>query len=254
MMIQTIQTVVADNDASREALIRIIQEHCPVIEILAECNSIKTTWQSVNQLNPRLVFLGVELADGNGFDLLRMFREIPFKLIIISLSRDYAVEAFRFSATDYLIKPVKVAELTEAIDKVQRDMNLVNTIRDALILNPGNGRPQELNNSVVISNTKGFTVVKTDEIIMCKAEGYCTGFYLTGNAMLSSSQNLKYYEALLPAGRFMRVHNSYIINKEHVTGYTFQKEILLSENLKCPLSAGNKKEFLAAFGKYNRKY
>jgi two-component system, LytTR family, response regulator len=248
-MIQSIKTIVVDNDSSRENLTRIIREHCPVIEILAECNSLKTAWQSVAQVNPQLVFLGVELADGNGFDLLRMFRNIPFKFIIIALSRDYAVEAFRFSATDYLIKPVQIAELMEAVVKVQRDLILVNTIQEALIINRDGARPVELNQTLVISNTKGFTVTKTDDIILCEAGGYSTNFYLTGNHRISSSHNLKYYETLLPADRFMRVHNSYIINKEHVTGYTFQKEILLSENLKCSLSAGHKTAFLDAFRK-----
>jgi two-component system LytT family response regulator len=243
MPLQTIHTVVIDNDSSREVLIRMIRENCPAVEIVSACNSIKSAYHSIRQYLPRLVFLAIDLEDGNGFEVLKMCREIPFKTIIISPSKDYAVEAFRFSVADFLLKPVNPDELKEAVQKVQSDGE-----KEVETWEEKAGKAA-INNHLIIANTKGFTVVKNDEIILCEASGYCTVFYLTGNRKISSSHNLKHYTALLPGNRFMRVHNSFIINMEHVKGYTYQGEILLSENLKCALSAGKKRTFLAAFGK-----
>ena len=243
MPLQTIHTVVIDNDASQELLIRTIRENCPAIEIVSACNSIKSAYHSIRQYLPRLVFLATDLEDGNGFEVLKMCRELRFKTILVSPSIEYAVAAFRFSVADFLLKPVNPDELKEAVRKVQCNGEMESETGDE---KPGKAA---MNNHLIVANTKGFTVVKNDEIILCEASGYCTVFYLSGNRKISSSHNLKHYTGLLSENRFMRVHNSFIINMEHVKGYTFQGEILLSENLKCSLSAGKKKLFLAAFGK-----
>jgi two-component system, LytTR family, response regulator len=243
MLNLTIHTIVIDNDDSREHLIHMIRENCPAVEIVSECNSIKSAYHSIRQYLPRLVFLATDLEDGNGFEVLKMCRDIHFKTILVSPSTEYAVEAYRFSVADFLLKPVNPEELMEAVRKVQSSGDMESETGDE------KAGKAAMNNHMIIANTKGFTVVKNDEIILCEASGYCTVFYLSGNRKISSSHNLKHYTGLLPENRFMRVHNSFIINLEHVKGYTYQGEILLSENLKCSLSAGKKRMFLAAFGK-----
>jgi two-component system LytT family response regulator len=110
-----------------------------------------------------------------------------------------------------------------------------------------------LDKNLVISNTKGFDVVKMSDIILCQADGYCTNFIIRGKTRISSSRNLKYYEELLPTTSFMRVHHSYIINIECVTGYSNQEVIVLTEENSCPVSASHKQEFLKMF-KNGRKF
>ena len=96
-------------------------------------------------------------------------------------------------------------------------------------------------------------ILKTSDIIMCEADGYCTRFYLHGNSKLSSSRNLKFYADILPSNVFIRTHNSFVINLNHVKGYSNQEEILLTDGLKCPLSLGNKNHFMNLFKATNKR-
>jgi two-component system LytT family response regulator len=103
---------------------------------------------------------------------------------------------------------------------------------------------------LVISDLNGFSVIRISDIIYLEADRYCTDLHITGNTKITSSKNLGYYLELLPPEQFMRVHNSYIINIRKVTGYTNQGEILLAENLRCPLSTTHKHQFLKHFRKF----
>jgi two-component system, LytTR family, response regulator len=250
-MTRLIKSVIVDDEQpSREALANYIREYCPDIEIVSECKSAKTAWKCINERQPRLVFLDIEMPRGNGFDLLRMFKTIPFKVIFVTAFSDYAIQAFRFSATDYLMKPVKVGELVEAVVKVRKELDIVDSGRNILTFLENLDSPDGVSKKLVIPDLKGFSVIPLDDIILCEADGYCTNFHLSDHTKTVSSKNLKHYEEMLPEEHFMRVHHSYIINLHKVTGYTHQGEILLAPKLRCPLSAGYKQHFLASFKKY----
>jgi len=119
-MLKTI--VVNDEKPSREALSTYIRDYCADVEIVSECDSVKTAYRAIVDHQPQLVFLDIEMPNGNGFDLLHLFNPISFKVIFVTAYADYAIKAFRFSATDYLLKPVKVDELVESVSKVQQEM------------------------------------------------------------------------------------------------------------------------------------
>jgi two-component system LytT family response regulator len=179
-----------------------------------------------------------------------MFSTIPFKVIFITAYSEYAIRAFRFSATDYLMKPVSISELTEAVSKVRRELDTLESFQNISALLENLQSPQTGINKLVIPDNKGFSVIRLSEIIFCQADSYCTIFHLTGNSGLLSSKNLKYYEDLLPPEEFMRVHNSFLVNIRHVTGYTYQGDITMSENRSCPLSIAYKPLFLKLFRKF----
>jgi two-component system, LytTR family, response regulator len=242
--------IVDDEQPSREALANYVREYCTDIEIVSECKSAKTAWKCINEHKPQLVFLDIEMPRGSGFDLLRMFKTIPFKVIFVTAFSDYAIQAFRFSATDYLMKPVKVGELVEAVDKVRKEVGLLDSNRNILTFLENLDAPAGESKKLVIPDLKGFSVIRIDDIVFCEADGYCTIFHLAIQTKTVSSKNLKHYEDMLPEDHFMRVHNSYIINIHKVTGYTHQGEILLNAGLRCPLSAGYKQHFLASFKKF----
>lgn len=250
MNVHLIKTVIVDDEEpSRKALANYLCEFCPNIQIVAECNSRKTAFKAISEKQPQLVFLDIEMPRGSGFDLLRMFDSINFKVIFVTAFSNYAVQAFRFSATDFLLKPIKISELVEAYHKVQDELANANSFENIKALLTNLSTQNSANENLVISDSKGFTVVKTDDIILCEADGYCTRFHLSGNSKISSSRNLKYYEDLLPVNKFVRTHHSYIVNLQHVKGYSHQEEILLTEGLKCPLSSGNKHAFMNLFKK-----
>jgi two-component system, LytTR family, response regulator len=241
--------IIDDERPSREALANYINDYCSDVEIVAQCNAARTAYQSIHKLKPDLIFLDIEMPNGNGFDLLKMFKSIEFKVVFVTAYSEYAIQAFRFSATDYLLKPIKVDELTEAIRKVKQDIELKRGDENIKRLLKRFSQSDQASNQVVIPDRNGFTVINTDNLIYCEADGYCTHFFLTGSEKVTSSRNLKYYEEMLASQRFLRVHNSYLVNLSHIKSYTHQGLILLSEDTNCPLGNGYKQEFLRRFKK-----
>ena len=245
---QTIKTLVVDSDESSVIhLTQLVHDCCPEIEIVSVCNSLKQAVIAISEFHPKLVFCETELPDGSGFDLVQNWQERNFRVVFITGNCENAIKAFRFSASDYLLKPVKIAELVEAVKKVKTELSELNSfegLKNYLVQLNGNGDSLK---SLVVYNSKGFTVLKTEEIIYLEADGYCTNFYQQGKVKLSSSRNLKFYSELLPGAIFMRVHHSFIVNLNHVSGYNFQEEILLTDNLSCSLSAAHKTQFMGYF-------
>lgn len=244
-MIRTV--VVDDEQPSRDALCAYLRDYCPDVEIVAECNCVKTAFKAITESNAQLVFLDIEMPNGNGFDLLQMFEEPTFKVVFVTAYSEYAIKAFRFSATDYLLKPVKIDELMDAVSKTKNElMGKYLPVQDLKALFQNLDDTQHMHN-LVIPDQKGFKVLNPEKIIMCEADGYCTIFYSEGKDKTTSSKNLKHYEDFLAEYHFHRVNRSFLVNLKHVKGYTRQGEILLSENLACPLGDNYKCHFLKIF-------
>jgi two-component system LytT family response regulator len=239
--------VVDDEKPSRDVLINFIHENCPEIHIVSECNSVQSAHKAIIEFHPQLVFLDIEMPKGNGFDLLKMFNTIDFKIIFITAFSEYAVQAFRFSAVDYLLKPIKISELIEAINKVKHELSLNRPIQNIQALLENLHSQQNGNKNLVLPNSKGYSIIKTKDIILCTADGYCTYFQLTGNLKMSSSRSLKYYEELLPSDQFLRVHRSHIINLHHVKSFNLMGQIFLAEGHSCNLAKGYKESFNNSF-------
>ncbi|MFN8209653.1 MAG: LytTR family DNA-binding domain-containing protein [Bacteroidales bacterium] len=242
--------VVDDEKPSREVICNYLKEFCPEVDVVATSGSVKGAYKTIKKHNPDLVFLDIELSDGKGFDLLNMFDKVDFSIIFVTAYSEHAVKAFRYSATDYLLKPVKIDELMEAVEKVKNNGNansspVSENIAELLnnLKNPSGNIP-----TLVIPHLKGYEVLKISEIIMCKADGYCTNFHLTDNRKTISSKNLKQYEELLAEHNFMRVHHSFIINMNHVTSFSRQGEISLIENNKASLGDNYKDSFVKRLG------
>jgi two-component system LytT family response regulator len=236
--------VVDDEKPSREALSTYIRDFCPGVEIVAECDSVKPAYHAILKHQPQLVFLDIEMPNGNGFDLLQLFKTPPFKVIFVTAYSDYAIRAFRFAAADYLLKPVKVDELVEAVNKVKQDLENEQTNLNLQILIEDIAQRDNHLNQLVIPDNKGFTVIKFADLIMCEADGYCTCFYLTGKRKICSTKSMKHFEEIFANQQIIRVHRSFLVNLSKITGYTKQGEIRLEENLSCPLGNNYRQQFM----------
>jgi two-component system LytT family response regulator len=244
-----IKTIVIDDEKpSREALATYIRDYCSGVEIVAECDSVKSAFQAIQKFQPQLVFLDIEMPNGNGFDLLQLFKTPSFKVIFVTAFSDYAIRAFRFSAIDYLLKPVKVDELVEAVDKVKSELASASDNQNLIALMDSLNSGTNNHSKLVIPCNKGFSVIKISDVVMCQADGYVTHFYLLGKTKVCSTKILKHYEEIFDH-QLIRVHRSYIVNLEHVKGYTHHNEILLADNLICPLGETYKQKFLEMLGK-----
>jgi two-component system LytT family response regulator len=241
--------VVDDEKPSREVICNYLSDYCEDIHVIARASSVKTAFKAIKKHNPDLVFLDIELGDGKGFDLFPMFEKINFKVVFITAYSEYAIQAFRVNAIDYLLKPVKIDELAAAVEKVRNSGNIdIESQKIAALIQNISGTAS-LQPVIVIPHIKGFEVLKIDELIMCKADGYCTEFYLTGKRKVVSSKNLKQYVEILKENNFMRVHHSYLINLNYVCSYTRQGEIELTEGNKAFLGDSFRKEFLNLLSK-----
>jgi two-component system, LytTR family, response regulator len=241
--------VVDDEKPSREVICNYLRDYCEDIQVITTASSVKSAFKAIKKFQPGLVFLDIEMGDGKGFDLLSMFPEINFKIIFVTAYSEYAIKAFRVNAIDYLLKPVSIDELKVAVEKV-KSYNNFKTYSEhiaALIKIFSDSKP--LQKAITIPHLKGFEVLKVDEIIMCKADGYCTEFYLIGKRKVLSTKNLKKYEEFLREDNFIRVHHSFMVNLNHVSGYSRQGEIILTEGNRADLGDSYKEDFIKCFGK-----
>lgn len=239
--------IIDDEKLARDVIFNYLNEYCPDVEVVAQASSVKTALSAIQKTTPDLVFLDIEMPDGTGFDLLSRFDKIDFKIIFVTAYSEYAIKAFRFSAIDYLLKPLKIDELIDAVARVRSAgaTGISSEIISSLLNNLRSSSPKQ--STLIIPNIRGFEVLRVSEIIMCQADGYCTNFHLSGNRKVVSSKNLKHFDGLLEDQNFLRVHHSYLVNLDHVTGYTRQGEILLSEGMKAFLGDSYKNEFVKRF-------
>ncbi len=242
--------VIDDVDSIRTKNIDLIKSHCPNIAIIGQANSVKSGISLIKQIVPDLVFLDVEMPDGTGFDLLQMLNPIQFKVIFITGYEDFAIRAFRFSAIDYLLKPLDPVELVEAVNKAEESMHKevlelkLNTLFSNL------ERPKNLQKLVLKTAEKIYSV-NIQDIINCESDKNYTTFYFINAPKLVVSTTLKEYETLLKPFNFFRAHQSHLINMlyfDHFIKTDGGNTIVMKNKNKIPLATRKKEEFLTLIG------
>ena len=238
--------IIEDEEYSRECLKNYLNEYCEDVLIIGTADTIGKGFEIITKLKPELVFLDIQLPDGLAFDLLNKFPNIDFKVIFTTGHSEFAAKAFRFCAVDFLLKPIRIDELKEAVSKVREELlHKVNIDNIRSLLKFANSGQNEFDR-LVVHELKGFHVLELKNIIYCKAEGYCTLFQLTDQQVVSSKL-LKYYDDLLDESQFLRVHNSYLINLKHVKNYQSQGIIELTGSHSVPLGNTYRKRFIEKF-------
>jgi two-component system LytT family response regulator len=239
--------IIDDEQPARESLKNYLEEFCPDVKIVAMADSVETGLEVIRKHLPSLVFLDIELPDGKGFDLLRRLGNFSFKVIFITAFTDYATNAIKFHAVDYLVKPVNITELKNAVERVKEELDRHIFSQNLEELKRFLRNPEEKIRKIVIPDVKGFIVLELDQILYCEADGYCTNFILTDERKITSSRNLKYYEEMISDLDFLRVHHSYLINIQYIISYLHEGTITLKGNKSIPLGNSYKKAFLEIF-------
>jgi two-component system, LytTR family, response regulator len=211
--------IVDDEETSRMTLSKLVEMHCPGVMITALCDSVPGAKKAIEKLKPDLVFLDVEMPFQNGFTLLEEIKSPCFRVVFTTAYNHYAIKAIKYSALDYLLKPIDTDELVSAIDKIkqQKQSNAL-PIRDFEIL-LSNLQAKGMDVKIAVPAFDGLQMINTKDIIKCTAHESYTGILLESRTELVVSKILKECEELLSGLNFFRVHNSCLINLSHVVKY-----------------------------------
>ena len=248
--------IIDDESSSRSALRQKLKNHCTDVTVIAECENGEDAIKSIEEKNPDIIFLDVEMPRMNGFTMLQQLRNRHFELIFVTAYDHYAIKAIKFSALDYLVKPVEINDLKAAVEKaVKKSLSAVagnqvtgNDRIELLLQNLMNEKKEH--QRIAIPSMEGLQFINIDDIIYLEAQNNYTVFYLKEGYKVTVSKTLKDFEELLPASIFLRIHHAYLINKNQVLKYIKGEggQVLMKNNITLDISRRKKEEFLKAIG------
>ena len=239
--------IIEDEKKSRELLRELLEQYCSNAEVVGEAASVKEAKELISQCHPKLVFLDVEMRDGTGFDLLKQLGKIDFKIIFVTAHAHYAIRAIKFSAIDYLLKPLDAIELKLAVDKaIGEAYNNHHMHNKGLLDNIDAGANQKL--AVPIKD--GLVFLPLNEIIRLEADGTYTYIFVHGEKY-TASKNIKEYEDILVEKHFFRSHKSHLVNLNHVEKFSRVDGyfVLMSDGSRAEVSRRKQEEFLVMMGR-----
>lgn len=241
--------IVDDEPQARQNIELIIAEYFPNIRISAQAGSVKSAINIIQTENPDLVFLDVDLLDGSGFDILLALKNISFKVIFITAHEEYALRAIKFSAFDFILKPISTDELVCTINNLISDTQKENqAIKwDAFFNNMS--KNDGAIKKIVLKTSESIHLIKVTDIIRCEADNNYTTFFLVGGEKIVISKGLKEYEDMLEDSGFFRVHQSHLINLNYIL--RFDKKdggfVVLTDKSSIPVSQRKKQKLLDYF-------
>ncbi len=240
--------IVDDEQHCIDALRAMLEKKCPEVTVLAGVHSVEEARQTIDVLQPDLVFLDVEMPHQNGFELLKHYDRISFDVIFTTAYEQYALKAIKFNALDYLLKPFSVQELQDALRKFQerRQQKSDSAIAPLEVFLQNMKILQQTNKKIALPTINGLVFMPVQSIVRCESTGNYTRIFFTDKKQLLVSKPLKEFEELLTDVDFFRVHNSHLINLQQMESY-IQGEggfALMSDGAQVEVSRRRKAEFL----------
>jgi two-component system LytT family response regulator len=242
--------LVDDEESNVSSLKEKIKRHCKELHIAALCYNADDAIAAINSLQPDVVFLDIEMPVMNGFLLLQNLTFKNFELIFTTAYDHYAIKAIRFSALDYLVKPIEIEELKHAVNRaIEKRSNVTSAQQIEILLENLPARKNSFQ-KIAIPTTDGLQFIKIHEILYLEANMNYTYVILTDSKKFIVCQTLKIFEDMLPADTFIRIHNSYIINKNFAEKYIRGEggQVVLSNGVTLDVSKRKKTDFLKAIG------
>jgi two-component system LytT family response regulator len=242
--------IVDDSPEARESLSADLKRWCPDVQLLAQAGSMAEGLKILREYKPDVVFLDIQLGDGDGFGLLEQLGETNTKVIFTTGMDNFGIRAIKFSALDYLLKPVDPDELVAAVEKFSQEQKKHSITENLKLLTehlrPAAGSLKRL----ALNSADKVQVVNIGDIIRCESERNYTTFFLKGGKQIVVTKTLKEYEDLLEPNGFVRIHHSHLINLEHLKEFIKQDGgyALMDDNAHVPVSVRKKEDLLRALG------
>jgi len=243
--------IIDDSDNSRITLMHDLKLHCPQIVVVGEADGVQRGLEAIRENKPDVVFLDIEMGDGTGFDLLNGLKEINFQIIFTTAHDAYGIKAIKFSALDYLLKPVDVQELVKAVAKL--DKNASNKqVKDSIQLLLENMRDSKhpAGKRLALHSLEKVHLVSIDDIVRCESQGAYTIFHLKSKEQILATKNLKEFEQMLEEHDFIRVHHSHLINFAYIKEY-IKKDggyAIMTDKSEVPVSFRKRAHLLQMMG------
>jgi len=197
--------IIDDEKDAREVIRTIVEEYCPQVEVIGEAENPEIAYKLISTAKPDLLFLDIQMQPETGLDLLKKFEHFPFEVIFITAWNKYAIEAIKFHALDYLLKPIDIDELINAVSKAE----------EQILKKSDNSRLKKMIsniNLIGITMSDGIEFISVDDIIRCEANGFYTWFMINNSKNVLATKNLKKFEQQLSHHNFFcRVHSSHLI-------------------------------------------
>jgi len=235
--------LIDDEQEGRNAVSNILTSFCEEVHLLGEADGVATGIELIKKTNPDVVFLDIEMPDGNGFDILESFDTVNFHVIFVTAYDRYAIKAIKFSAVDYLLKPLDPQQLIDAVNRLsKRSPKGLQTEERIEVLLDNKKNISKL----ALPTTTGYRFIRVKDIIRCEAESNYTNFYLQTTEQILVTRTLKDFESLLKEDSFIRVHQSHLINIDFVEQYIKGDGgfVIMSDGSEVEISRRRKEQFL----------
>lgn len=242
-----IKAIIVDDElGARESLSKMIEKNCKQIEVVAKVDSMLSAFEAITNKEPDLVFLDIEMPNGNAFDLLEKFKKINFNIIFTTAYDHYAIKAIKFSAIDYILKPIDPEELISAVKRFEAQKRQKESLDKQFKTLLSNVKPENKLKKVGIPDGDGLIFINLSDIIRCDSDGNYTFFILTNGKKIIASRTLGEYEQMFADDNFFRIHRSHLINLEHVKKYIKGEGgyVVMTDNSQVEVSRRNKTDFL----------
>jgi len=237
--------IIDDVENARILLKKDLEDYCPQIKVVGEADGVIKGMKAIQSLKPDILFLDINMGDGTGFDLLEMLGENQIKVIFTTASNEYAIKAFKFAAVDYLLKPIDLEELKQAVAKAMKSSESSNQNIQVLLESLDQQSKEEVR-KIALHTMDKIHICQVDEIIRCEANVNYTSFYLKNGKQVLVTKTLKHYNELLSDSGFYRVHQSHLINLSQVREYvkTDGGYLVMNDNSQVPISSRKKAQVI----------
>jgi two-component system LytT family response regulator len=242
-----IRTVLVDDEIdSIRVLEKLLETFCPKVSIVGKANGVETALRVIQASLPDLVILDIEMTQGNAFDLLNQLQPSAFQVIFVTAFDNYAVRAFKYSAVDYLLKPVDIDDLRDALDRVTEKTQKAGVMEKMKVLLDNMGTMNLSQQKLAVPTITGLMFVPVRNIIRFEAKGNYSVIFLNNGSQVTATRNIKDYEDLLPESIFCRVHNSHIINLQNIQKYHKGRGgyVVMDDGSSIEVAVRRKEEFL----------
>ena len=239
--------IVDDEEHCRETLVKQLEWSCPNVEVIGQAESVEKAKHLLARKTPDVLFLDIEMPGGTGFDLINQLQDVSYSVIFTTAYDEFALDAFKVNAIDYLLKPIDGDALKNAVEKVEKMMpEQMNENLDRLLAQMGGHVSSK---KIAFPVSDGLSFVEMNDIIRCESEGAYCHIFISNQPKLFLSKTLKQVSELINHEKFLRVHNSHLINTDFIKSYIRGKggQVIMDDGTSIPVSRSRKDDFLEQF-------